>query len=37
VPMAISPNPDNFRYLQTKRDRMGHQMPGLDVSEGSTR
>ena len=24
VPIAASPNPHNIRYLQTKRDRMGH-------------
>jgi len=24
VPVRIDPNPHNERYLQTKRDRMGH-------------
>ena len=24
VPITVSPNPHNIRYLQTKRDRMGH-------------
>ena len=24
VPIAVSPNPHNIRYLRTKRDRMGH-------------
>ena len=27
-------NPHNHRYLITKRDRMGHQLEGMDVSEG---
>jgi len=27
VPLAIPPNADNARYLRTKRDRMGHQLP----------
>jgi len=30
VPMPIAPNPANLRYLQTKRDRMGHDLPHLD-------
>lgn len=30
VPLPISPNPENLRYLRTKRDRMGHDMRGLD-------
>ncbi len=28
VPIEIEPNDHNRRYLQTKRDRMGHQLPG---------
>jgi len=24
VPIAIEPNPSNARYLQTKRDKLGH-------------
>ena len=24
VPLVIEPNPENERYLSTKRDRMGH-------------
>ena len=30
--VAIEPvaNPDNLKYLQTKRERMGHLLPGLD-------
>ena len=30
VPLPIRPNPENLRYLRTKRDRMGHQLDGLD-------
>ncbi|MGH3435475.1 MAG: bifunctional 3,4-dihydroxy-2-butanone-4-phosphate synthase/GTP cyclohydrolase II [Sciscionella sp.] len=30
VPLPISPNPENLRYLMTKRDRMGHELDGLD-------
>ncbi|NUR61187.1 MAG: bifunctional 3,4-dihydroxy-2-butanone-4-phosphate synthase/GTP cyclohydrolase II [Catenulispora sp.] len=30
VPMPVAVTPDNIRYLRTKRDRMGHQLPGLD-------
>jgi 3,4-dihydroxy 2-butanone 4-phosphate synthase/GTP cyclohydrolase II len=29
VPLTPHPNPHNLRYLRTKRDRMGHQMPDL--------
>ena len=29
VPLPISPNPENLRYLQTKRDRMGHALDNL--------
>jgi 3,4-dihydroxy 2-butanone 4-phosphate synthase/GTP cyclohydrolase II len=29
VPLPISPNPENLRYLRTKRDRMGHVLDGL--------
>jgi 3,4-dihydroxy 2-butanone 4-phosphate synthase / GTP cyclohydrolase II len=28
VPIRIAPNPHNERYLQTKRDRMGHEILG---------
>ncbi len=31
VPVPIAPNAENIRYLQTKRDRMGHLLPGLDT------
>ncbi|MFQ5556775.1 MAG: GTP cyclohydrolase II, partial [Acidimicrobiales bacterium] len=26
VPLSIDPNPENLRYLQTKRDRLGHHL-----------
>ena len=29
LPLPPSPTPENLRYLQTKRDRMGHALPGL--------
>lgn len=31
VPLPVSVNPQNIRYLKTKRDRMGHLIEGLDV------
>ncbi|HKS46765.1 MAG TPA: bifunctional 3,4-dihydroxy-2-butanone-4-phosphate synthase/GTP cyclohydrolase II [Amycolatopsis sp.] len=30
VPLPISPNPENLRYLRTKRDRMGHDLSQLE-------
>ncbi|HQR27251.1 MAG TPA: bifunctional 3,4-dihydroxy-2-butanone-4-phosphate synthase/GTP cyclohydrolase II [Nocardioides sp.] len=30
VPLTPHPNDHNLAYLQTKRDRMGHDLPGLD-------
>jgi 3,4-dihydroxy 2-butanone 4-phosphate synthase/GTP cyclohydrolase II len=30
VPLANHANPENIGYLQTKRDRLGHIMEGLD-------
>ena len=33
VPLPISPNPENLRYLRTKRDRMGHDLDHLDDFE----
>ena len=30
VAMPIMPNPANLRYLRTKRDRLGHDLPHLD-------
>ena len=29
VPLTTRPNDHNLAYLQTKRDRMGHALPGL--------
>ena len=34
VPLPVSVNPHNLRYLRTKRDRMGHQIDGLDEARG---
>ena len=31
VPLPVHATPDNLRYLRTKRDRMGHELPGLDA------
>ncbi|MEU4807277.1 bifunctional 3,4-dihydroxy-2-butanone-4-phosphate synthase/GTP cyclohydrolase II [Actinosynnema sp. NPDC023587] len=33
VPLPISPNPENLRYLRTKRDRMGHELHQLEQYE----
>jgi len=30
VPLESVPNPENIRYLRTKRERMGHLLEGLD-------
>ncbi|HEX3778966.1 MAG TPA: bifunctional 3,4-dihydroxy-2-butanone-4-phosphate synthase/GTP cyclohydrolase II [Pseudonocardiaceae bacterium] len=35
VPLPISPNPENLRYLRTKRDRMGHDLSNLDDFEAA--
>jgi 3,4-dihydroxy 2-butanone 4-phosphate synthase / GTP cyclohydrolase II len=32
IPLPIRPNPENLRYLRTKRDRMGHDLDGLAVT-----
>jgi 3,4-dihydroxy 2-butanone 4-phosphate synthase/GTP cyclohydrolase II len=29
VPLPVNATPENLRYLTTKRDRMGHDLPGL--------
>jgi 3,4-dihydroxy 2-butanone 4-phosphate synthase / GTP cyclohydrolase II len=34
VPLPVRMSPHNLRYLRTKRDRMGHDLPDLD--EGGT-
>jgi 3,4-dihydroxy 2-butanone 4-phosphate synthase/GTP cyclohydrolase II len=30
VPLPVRANAENIRYLMTKRDRMGHDLTGLD-------
>jgi len=35
IPMPIRPNPENLRYLRTKRDRMGHDLDGLDPADAA--
>ena len=30
IPLQTEPNPENLRYLTTKRDRLGHLLEGLD-------
>jgi len=32
VPLPAHPTPENLTYLRTKRDRMGHDLPGLPES-----
>jgi 3,4-dihydroxy 2-butanone 4-phosphate synthase/GTP cyclohydrolase II len=34
VPLAVHPTPENIGYLRTKRDRMGHVIPGLGSAVG---
>lgn len=34
--LPIRPNPENLRYLRTKRDRMGHELNELDDGEDSS-
>jgi len=34
VPLPVHPTPENLRYLRTKRDRMGHDLPGLEEFPG---
>jgi 3,4-dihydroxy 2-butanone 4-phosphate synthase/GTP cyclohydrolase II len=36
VPLPVMSHPENVRYLRTKRDRLGHVLPGLDEVEGMT-
>ncbi len=31
VPIEVGSNPENVRYLETKRDRMGHVLRGGDA------
>ena len=36
VPLPVRAQPENLRYLTTKRDRMGHDLPGLGgVADGT--
>jgi 3,4-dihydroxy 2-butanone 4-phosphate synthase/GTP cyclohydrolase II len=40
-PLPVHATPENLRYLRTKRDRMGHDLPGLaafedEPTDGST-
>jgi 3,4-dihydroxy 2-butanone 4-phosphate synthase / GTP cyclohydrolase II len=35
VPLPVRPNPENLRYLKTKRDRMGHELAHLDQFDGA--
>ena len=42
VPLPVRASPENLRYLRTKRDRMGHDLPdlgesGADGADGSER
>ncbi|MFJ4921771.1 bifunctional 3,4-dihydroxy-2-butanone-4-phosphate synthase/GTP cyclohydrolase II [Streptomyces sp. NPDC088725] len=34
-PMPVQAGEHNLRYLRTKRDRMGHDLPGLDAACGN--
>ncbi|MGH3671295.1 MAG: bifunctional 3,4-dihydroxy-2-butanone-4-phosphate synthase/GTP cyclohydrolase II [Pseudonocardiaceae bacterium] len=34
VPLPVRPNSENLHYLRTKRDRMGHDLTGLDEAGG---
>ncbi|MGH3783551.1 MAG: bifunctional 3,4-dihydroxy-2-butanone-4-phosphate synthase/GTP cyclohydrolase II, partial [Pseudonocardiaceae bacterium] len=29
IPLPVRPNPENLRYLRTKRDRLGHDLDDL--------
>jgi 3,4-dihydroxy 2-butanone 4-phosphate synthase/GTP cyclohydrolase II len=35
VPLPVWPNPENLRYLRTKRDRMGHDLHHLEQYEST--
>ena len=35
VPIVAHPNPENLRYLETKRTRLGHLLDESDVAEGA--
>ena len=36
VPLEVHVTPENIGYLRTKRDRMGHDLPGLDGADDPT-
>jgi 3,4-dihydroxy 2-butanone 4-phosphate synthase/GTP cyclohydrolase II len=36
IPMPVQAGEHNVRYLRTKRDRMGHDLPWLDQDEAAT-
>jgi 3,4-dihydroxy 2-butanone 4-phosphate synthase/GTP cyclohydrolase II len=36
VPLSVWPNPENLRYLRTKRDRMGHDLAHLEYYDEAT-
>jgi 3,4-dihydroxy 2-butanone 4-phosphate synthase/GTP cyclohydrolase II len=36
VKLPVRPNPENLRYLRTKRDRLGHELDGLDEQVSAT-
>ena len=41
VALPVRTSPHNLRYLRTKRDRMGHDLPhlddgGIDVGQGTS-
>lgn len=36
VPLPVWPNPENLRYLRTKRDRMGHDLHHLEQYESNS-
>jgi 3,4-dihydroxy 2-butanone 4-phosphate synthase / GTP cyclohydrolase II len=37
VPLPVRAHPENLRYLTTKRDRMGHDLPDLPGVDGALR
>jgi 3,4-dihydroxy 2-butanone 4-phosphate synthase/GTP cyclohydrolase II len=36
VPLPVRAHPENIRYLRTKRDRMGHDIPDLGEAVNAT-